>query len=64
MKFGTSALAYQAAIDGMGVVMAQKELVRDDLANGRLVAAYPLALCLEDFCRGNKRLIALLQSLR
>jgi LysR family glycine cleavage system transcriptional activator len=48
MKFGTSALAYQAAIDGMGVVMAQKELVRDDLANGRLVAAYPLALCLED----------------
>jgi LysR family transcriptional regulator, glycine cleavage system transcriptional activator len=48
MKFGTSALAYQAAIDGMGVVMAQKELVRDDLANGRLLPAFPLALCLGD----------------
>jgi len=48
MKFGTSALAYQAAIDGMGVVIAQKELVRDDLTNGRLVPAHPLALRLED----------------
>jgi LysR family glycine cleavage system transcriptional activator len=42
MKFGNSALAYQAAIDGMGVVIAQQELVRDDLTAGRLVAAYPL----------------------
>jgi len=40
--FANSALAYQAAIDGMGVAMAQKELVRDDLAGGRLVPAYPL----------------------
>ncbi len=48
MKFGTSALAYQAAIDGMGVVIAQKELVRDDLTNGRLVPAHPLTLRLED----------------
>jgi LysR family glycine cleavage system transcriptional activator len=43
MKFGNSALAYQAAIDGMGVVIAQQELVCDDIASGRLVAAYPLA---------------------
>jgi LysR family glycine cleavage system transcriptional activator len=42
MKFGNSALAYQAAIDGMGVVIAQEELVHDDLASGRLVAAHPL----------------------
>jgi LysR family transcriptional regulator, glycine cleavage system transcriptional activator len=48
MKFGTSALAYQAAIDGMGVVMAQRELVRDDLASGRLVPAHSLALSLDD----------------
>jgi LysR family transcriptional regulator, glycine cleavage system transcriptional activator len=40
--FANSAMAYQAAIDGMGIVMAQKELVRDDLAGGRLVPAYPL----------------------
>jgi LysR family transcriptional regulator, glycine cleavage system transcriptional activator len=42
MKFGNSALAYQAAIDGMGVVIAQQELVSDDLASGRLVAAHRL----------------------
>ncbi len=48
MKFRNSALAYQAAIDGMGVVIAQKELVRDDLANRRLVPAFPLSLRLED----------------
>jgi LysR family glycine cleavage system transcriptional activator len=40
--FANSALAYQAAIDGMGVAMAQKELVRDDMTGGRLVPAYPL----------------------
>jgi LysR family transcriptional regulator, glycine cleavage system transcriptional activator len=42
MKFGNSALAYQAAIDGMGVVIAQRELVRDDLASRRPVWAWPL----------------------
>ena len=40
--FANSALAYQVAIDGMGVAMAQKELVRDDMTGGRLVPAYPL----------------------
>jgi LysR family glycine cleavage system transcriptional activator len=42
MRFGNSALAYQAAIDGMGVAIAQKELVHDDLVSGRLVPAHPL----------------------
>jgi LysR family transcriptional regulator, glycine cleavage system transcriptional activator len=42
MKFGNSALAYQAVIDGMGVVIAQEELVHDDLGSGRLVAAHKL----------------------
>jgi len=43
LRFGNSALAYQAAIDGIGVVIAQKELVRDDLASGRLVPAHSFA---------------------
>jgi LysR family transcriptional regulator, glycine cleavage system transcriptional activator len=42
--FGNSALAYQAAIDGMGVAIAQKELVRDDLDSGRLVPMHPLSV--------------------
>ncbi len=33
-----AALAYQAAIDRLGVVIAQKALVEDDLKTGRLVA--------------------------
>jgi len=41
LTFGNSALAYQAAIDGMGVAIAQMELVRDDLALGRLVPIHP-----------------------
>lgn len=40
MSFETSSLAYQAAIEGMGVAMAQKVLVGDDLAAGRLVAPF------------------------
>jgi LysR family glycine cleavage system transcriptional activator len=64
MKFGNSALAYQAAIDGMGVVIAQKELVRDDFASGRLVLAYPLgapsdeAYYLASATDGNRDVIA------
>jgi len=42
LKFENSALAYQAALDGMGVVMAQRAFVDEDLREGRLVA--PLAL--------------------
>ena len=42
LKFENSALAYQAAIDELGVVMAQRAFVEDDLRTGRLVA--PLEL--------------------
>lgn len=42
IKVENSALAYQAAIDGVGVVIAQRSFICEDLANGRLVA--PLAL--------------------
>jgi len=41
LKFENAALAYQAAIDVLGVMIAQRALVADDLRNGRLVA--PLA---------------------
>jgi LysR family glycine cleavage system transcriptional activator len=38
MTFDNAALAYQAAIDALGVVIAQQALIQDDLDNGRLVA--------------------------
>jgi LysR family glycine cleavage system transcriptional activator len=41
LKFENSALAYQAAIDQLGIVMAQRAFVEDELRLGRLVA--PLA---------------------
>jgi LysR family glycine cleavage system transcriptional activator len=42
LKFENAALAYQAAADQLGVIIAVLAFVRDDLAAGRLVA--PLAL--------------------
>jgi LysR family glycine cleavage system transcriptional activator len=42
IKVENSALAYQAAIDGLGVVIAQRSFVADDLAAGRLVAPFAL----------------------
>jgi LysR family glycine cleavage system transcriptional activator len=42
LKFENSSLAYQAAIDRLGVAMAQAALVADDLAVGRLVAPFKL----------------------
>jgi LysR family glycine cleavage system transcriptional activator len=42
LKFENAALAYQAAIDELGVIVAQYAFVEDDLRTGRLVA--PLAL--------------------
>jgi LysR family glycine cleavage system transcriptional activator len=42
LKFENSSLAYQAAIDNLGIVMAQKALVADDLATKRLVAPFRL----------------------
>lgn len=42
LKFENAALAYQAAIDRLGVMIAQLALVADDLAAGRLVAPFAL----------------------
>ncbi|RIK90081.1 MAG: transcriptional regulator [Burkholderiales bacterium] len=42
LKFENAALAYQAAIDELGVMIAQRALVEDDLRSGRLAA--PIAL--------------------
>jgi LysR family glycine cleavage system transcriptional activator len=42
LKFENSSLAYQAAIDKLGVAMAQTALVADDLKLGRLVAPFRL----------------------
>lgn len=42
LKFENAALAYQAAIDGLGVMIAQWAFVEDDLATGRLVAPFDL----------------------
>jgi LysR family glycine cleavage system transcriptional activator len=44
LKFENAALAYQAAIDELGVMIAQRALVADDLRTGRLVAPIPLPL--------------------
>ena len=44
LTFGNSSLAYQAAIDGLGVAMGHTALVADDLHSGRLVALHPLVV--------------------
>ena len=42
LKFENAALAYQAAIDGLGIMIAQWAFVEDDLSTGRLVAQFEL----------------------
>jgi LysR family glycine cleavage system transcriptional activator len=42
LKFENSALAYQAAIDELGIVMAQYAFVKDDLRTGRLMEPFNL----------------------
>jgi DNA-binding transcriptional LysR family regulator len=42
LKFENSSFAYQTAIDRLGIVMAQRALIADDLAAGRLVAPFDL----------------------
>ena len=44
LKFENAALAYQAAIDRLGVTIAQRALVEDDLRSGRLVAPFALSV--------------------
>jgi len=43
-KFESSSLAYQAAIEGMGIAMGQRALIADDLALRRLVAPFDLVV--------------------
>ena len=42
LRVENSALAYQAAVESVGVVIAQRAFVDDDLRNGRLVAPFAL----------------------
>lgn len=42
LKFENAALALQAAVDGLGVMIAQWAFVEDDLQTGRLVAPFKL----------------------
>jgi LysR family glycine cleavage system transcriptional activator/LysR family transcriptional regulator of beta-lactamase len=42
--FDNYAMALQAAVDGIGVAMALRPYVEDDIARGRLVAPFPLAV--------------------
>jgi LysR family glycine cleavage system transcriptional activator len=44
LKFENSGLTYQAAIDRLGVVVAQRAFIEDDLATGRLVAPFKLVV--------------------
>src|SRR5215475_6402210 len=42
LSFNYSSLMIQAAIDGLGVALTEEALVRDDLANGRLVKPFDI----------------------
>lgn len=44
MRYETSLLAYQAAIEGHGLAIAQEALVRPELEAGTLVAPFPIKL--------------------
>ncbi len=43
-RFDNYAMALQAALDGVGVAIALRPYVEDDIAAGRLVAPFPLAV--------------------
>lgn len=43
LSFESSSLAYQAAIEGVGVAIAQVPLVLDELRSGQLVVPFPVA---------------------
>jgi len=42
MQFESSSLAYQAALDGIGIAVAHLPLVIDELKNGRLIAPFTI----------------------
>jgi LysR family glycine cleavage system transcriptional activator len=48
LKFENSALAYQAAIDNLGIAMAQVALVKDELKAGRLVRPFEHSVTTDD----------------
>lgn len=48
-KYASSALTYQASLEGQGVALAQIALVSDDLHAGRLVRPLPQVLDMGDF---------------
>jgi LysR family transcriptional regulator, glycine cleavage system transcriptional activator len=48
LSFANSSLAYQAAIDGLGVAIAHLELIQDDTDAGRLRALHPLVVRTSD----------------
>ena len=41
VSFGSSSVAYQAALEGLGVALGQAALIREDVAAGRLVTPLP-----------------------
>jgi DNA-binding transcriptional LysR family regulator len=43
-RFDNYAMALQAAVDGLGVAIGLRPYVEDDIAAGRLVAPFPLAV--------------------
>lgn len=45
MQFPGSLLAYHAAIEGVGLAMAQSRLITDELNSGKLVAPFEHVLC-------------------
>lgn len=44
MRFQTSGLAYQAALDGLGVALTEIAYIRDDISAGRLVMPFDLVV--------------------
>jgi LysR family glycine cleavage system transcriptional activator len=44
LKYESSAMIYQAAIEGHGIAIAQRALVTDDLASGRLIMPFQFVL--------------------
>jgi LysR family glycine cleavage system transcriptional activator len=49
MTYQSSAMAYAAAIEGQGFAIAQRFLVEDDLASGKLVAPFVQTVDMGDF---------------
>ncbi|AUL14404.1 transcriptional regulator GcvA [Bordetella bronchiseptica] len=49
MKYESSALAYEAALEGYGIAIAQKALIDKDLQEGRLVTPFDLSVDQGDY---------------